>query len=37
VEYYADYPAEIDSWLSKVETQAIEAEELFRRRQEALR
>jgi hypothetical protein len=37
VEYYADYPAEIDAWLAKVDTQAAEAEELFRRRQEVLR
>jgi len=37
MEYYADYPAEIDAWLAKVAAQAAEAEELFRRRQEALR
>jgi hypothetical protein len=37
MEYYADYPAEIDTWLAKVDAQAAEAEELFRRRQEALR
>lgn len=37
VEYYADYPAEIDAWLAKVDAQALEAEELFRRRQEMLR
>lgn len=37
VEYYADYPAEIDAWLAKVDTQAVEAEDLFRRRQEMLR
>ena len=35
-EYYADYPAEIDAWLAKVDAQAAEAEELFRRRQEML-
>lgn len=33
VEYYADYPAEIDAWLAKVDAQAVEAEELSRRRQ----
>lgn len=33
VEYYADYPAEIDAWLAKVDSQAVEAEELSRRRQ----
>lgn len=37
VEYYADYPAEIDAWLAKVDAQAAEAEGLFRRRQEMLR
>lgn len=37
VEYYADYPAEIDSWLAKVDAQAVEAEDLFRRRQDMLR
>jgi histidinol dehydrogenase len=37
VEYYADYPAEIDAWLARVDAQAIEAEESFRRRQEMLR
>ena len=37
MEYYADYPAEIDAWLAKVDAQAAEAEELFRRRQEVLR
>lgn len=37
VEYYADYPAEIDAWLAKVDAQAVETEELFRRRQEMLR
>ena len=37
VEYYADYPAEIDAWLARVDAQAVEAEELFRRRQEMLR
>ncbi len=37
IEYYADYPAEIDAWLAKVDAQAAEAEELFRRRQEVLR
>jgi len=37
MDYYADYPAEIDAWLAKVDTQAAEAEELFRRRQEVLR
>lgn len=37
VEYYADYPAEIDAWLARGDAQAAEAEELFRRRQELLR
>jgi predicted transcriptional regulator len=37
VEYYADYPAEIDAWLAKVDAQAVETEELFLRRQEMLR
>ena len=37
VEYYADYPAEIDAWLAKVDAQAIQTEELFRRRQDMLR
>ena len=37
MEYYADYPAQIDVWLAKVDAQAAEAEELFRRRQEVLR
>ena len=37
MEYYADYPAEIDAWLARVDAQAAEAEELFRRRQEMLR
>ena len=37
VDYYADYPAEIDAWLAKVDAQAAEAEELFQRRQEMLR
>ena len=37
MEYYADYPAEIDAWLVRVDAQAVEAEELFRRRQETLR
>ena len=37
VDYYADYPAEIDAWLARVEAQAVEAEELFLRRQEMLR
>lgn len=37
MEYYADYPAEIDAWLAKVDAQAVEAEELFLRRQEMLR
>jgi hypothetical protein len=37
VEYYADYPAESDAWLAKVDAQAVEAEERFRRRQEVLR
>ena len=37
VEYYADYPAEIDSWLARAHAQAIEAEERFRRQQELLR
>ena len=27
VDYYADYPAEIDAWLAKVDAQAIEAED----------
>ena len=33
IEYYADYPAEIDAWLAKVDAQAAESEESFRRRQ----
>jgi hypothetical protein len=33
MEYYADYPAEIDAWLAKVDAQAAEAEALFLRRQ----
>ncbi len=37
VEYYADYPAEIDAWLAKVDAQAVQTEELFRRRQDMLR
>jgi hypothetical protein len=37
LKYYGDYPAEIDAWLAKVDAQAVEAEELFRRRQEMLR
>ncbi|MEA2560579.1 MAG: hypothetical protein QOH06_2083 [Acidobacteriota bacterium] len=37
VEYYADYPAEIDAWLARVDALAVEAEELFLRRQEMLR
>jgi hypothetical protein len=37
VDYYADYPTESDAWLAKVDAQAVEAEELFRRRQEILR
>ena len=37
VDYYADYPAEIDAWLARVDAQAVEAEELFLRRQEMLR
>jgi hypothetical protein len=37
VEYYADYPAEIDSWLARAHAQAVEAEERFRRQQELLR
>jgi hypothetical protein len=37
MDYYADYPAEIDAWLARVDAQAIEAEESFRRRQEMLR
>jgi hypothetical protein len=37
VEYYADYQAEVDAWLARVDAQAAEAEELFRRRQEMLR
>ncbi len=37
MEYYADYPAEIDAWLAKVDAQAAAAEELFRRRREVLR
>jgi len=36
VEYYTDYPAEIDAWLAKVDAQAVEAEELFRRCQGTL-
>ena len=37
VEYYADYPAEIDAWLARADAQAAKAEELFLRRQEMLR
>jgi hypothetical protein len=37
VEYYADYPAEVNAWLAKVDAQAAQTEELFRRRQEMLR
>jgi hypothetical protein len=37
VEYYADYPAEIDAWLARADAQAAEAEKLFLRRQEMLR
>jgi hypothetical protein len=37
VDYYADYPVEIDSWLAMVDAKAAEAEELSRRRQEMLR
>lgn len=37
VDYYADYPAEIAAWLARVDAQAVEAEELFLRRQEMLR
>lgn len=37
VEYYADYPAEIDAWLAKVDAQTVQTEELFRHRQEMLR
>lgn len=37
VEYYTDYPAEIDAWLARIDAQAVEAEELFQRRQEMLR
>jgi hypothetical protein len=37
VEYYADYPAEIDAWLAKVDAQAVQTEESFQRRQELLR
>ena len=37
VEYYADFPAEIDAWLARVDAQAAEAEKLSRRRQELLR
>jgi hypothetical protein len=29
--YFADYPAEIDSWLARIDVQAAEAEELSRR------
>jgi predicted transcriptional regulator len=36
VEYYADYPAEIDAWLARVDAQAVEAEESYRRRQDVL-
>jgi len=35
-DYSADYPAEIDAWLAKVDAQAVEAEELSRRRQGTL-
>jgi hypothetical protein len=34
VDYYADYPAEVDAWLAKVDAQAVEAEELSRRRRQ---
>src|SRR4029453_5564690 len=37
VENHATSPAEVDAWLAKVDAQAVEAEELFRRRQEMLR
>jgi|ERR1700709_1669587 len=37
VEYYADYPAEIDAWLAKIDAEAVQTEELFRRRQDMLR
>lgn len=36
VGYYADYPSEIDDCLTKVDEQAVEAEELFQRRQGTL-
>ena len=36
-EYYADYPAEIDAWLARLDAQAAEAEESYRRRQDMLR
>lgn len=34
MDYYADYPTEIDAWLAKVDARAVGAEELFQRRQE---
>jgi hypothetical protein len=37
VDYFADYPTEIDAWLAKVDAQAAELEELIQRRQEMLR
>lgn len=37
VEYYADYPAEIDGWLAKAHARAVEAEAQFRQQQELLR
>ena len=36
-DYYADYPAEIDTWLARVDAQAAQAEESFLRRQDLLR
>lgn len=37
VEYYADYPAEIDAWLARIDAQAAEAEESYLRQREVLR
>lgn len=36
MEYYADFPYEIDAWLAKVDAQAVEAEDPFLRRKEML-
>ncbi len=37
VDYYADYPDEINRWVARLDAQAVAAEEQFRRRQEILR